>query len=198
MDNIQTLSDQSLITSYRQGDEKAINILIERHRKRVYNYIFMLVKDSNIADDIFQELFIKILSSLKDGRYSDHGKFISWLLRIAHNMVIDYFRQSSSKQYISTDEYQVLNNKSLVERNIEDAMISEQTELDVRKLVDFLPLEQKNVVIMRHYLGLSFKEIAEQTGVSINTALGRMRYALMNLKKMMEENNINLSFESQN
>ncbi|MFI3263592.1 MAG: sigma-70 family RNA polymerase sigma factor [Rikenellaceae bacterium] len=195
MKDIQNISDQSLILSYRQGDEQAINILIERHRKRVYNYILMLVKDSSIADDIFQDLFIKVLASLKNGKYSDHGKFISWLLRIAHNMVIDYFRLKNSKNLVSTDgENQILNNKSLVDSNVEDMMIKEQTEKDIRKLVDFLPLEQREVVIMRHYLGLSFKEIAEQTDVSINTSLGRMRYALMNLKKLMQDNNMTLSF----
>ncbi|MFI3268089.1 MAG: sigma-70 family RNA polymerase sigma factor [Rikenellaceae bacterium] len=197
MNTIQNISDQSLILSYRQGDEQAINTLIERHRKRVYNYILMLVKDSSVADDIFQDLFIKVIASLKNGKYSDHGKFISWLLRIAHNMVIDYFRLKKNQNLVSTDgENQILNNKSLTDRNIEDVLIKEQTEKDIRKLIDYLPLEQREVVVMRHYLGLSFKEIAEQTDVSINTSLGRMRYALMNLKKMMQDNNITLSFES--
>lgn len=195
--NVSSMSDQSLIASYREGDDSAINILIERHRKRVYNYILMLVKDSNVADDIFQELFIKVLNSIRADKYSDSGKFVSWVLRIAHNMVIDHFRAKSQRVMVSTDtEYSILNNKSLVENTVEDKIIVEQTEKDVRKLVDFLPLEQKEVVIMRHYLGLSFKEIAEQTGVSINTALGRMRYALLNLRKLMVDNNITLTFES--
>lgn len=192
--NIQSQSDQVLITMYRQGDDQAVNTLIERHRKRVYNYILMLVKDSNIADDIFQELFIKVLASIKGGKYSDSGKFISWVLRIAHNMVIDHFRQNSNKKTISTDgEVDILNDKSLVFGNIEDKLIEDQTIKDIRVLVDMLPVEQREVVVMRHYLGFSFKEIAEHTDVSINTALGRMRYALMNLRKLMTDHNISLS-----
>lgn len=187
------LNDQTLISAYIGGDEGAINTLIERYRTKVYNYILMLVKDSDTADDISQELFIKIMGSLKSGRYSDNGKFQSWLMRIAHNMVIDHFRVQKQRRSISTDsELNILNNKELVDTNIEDLIIMEQTETDVRKLVDRLPLEQREVVIMRHYLGLSFKEIAENTGVSINTALGRMRYALMNLRKLIEEHQIAL------
>lgn len=187
------LNDQALISAYINGDEKAINTLIEKYRTKAYNYILMLVKDRDIADDISQELFIKVMGSLKSGRYNDTGKFQSWLMRIAHNMVIDHFRQQKQRRGVSTDtEIDILNNKDLVDTNIEDQIISEQTETDVRKLVDRLPLEQREVVIMRHYLGLSFKEIAENTGVSINTALGRMRYALMNLRKLIEEHQIAL------
>ena len=188
------MDDQALISAYISGDDNAINLLIEKYRKKVYNYIYILVKDGDIADDISQDLFIKVLNSLKSGKYSDNGKFQSWIMRIAHNMVIDHFRQNKLNRNISTDsEIDILNNKNLAESNVEDAMISKQTEVSVRALVDKLPVEQREVVVMRHYLGLSFKEISEHTGVSINTALGRMRYALLNLRKMIGQHNISLT-----
>ncbi len=189
------VKDQALIDAYVAGDENSINILIEKYRKKMYNYILMLVKDSDLADDISQELFIKVIDSLKSGKYADNGRFQSWLMRVAHNMVIDYFRQNKTSRTISTDSNtNILNSKELVDTNIEDEMISKQTENSVRALVDQLPVEQREVVVMRHYLGLSFKEISENTGVSINTALGRMRYALLNLRKMIETNNITISY----
>ncbi|MFI3323058.1 MAG: sigma-70 family RNA polymerase sigma factor [Rikenellaceae bacterium] len=190
---MEKLNDQALISAYIGGDEKAINTLIGRYRKKAYNYILMLVKDADVADDLSQELFIKVMNSIKNGKYSDNGKFQSWLMRIAYNMVIDYFRHQKQHRVISTDsEVDILNNKEFVDNNVEDQMITTQTESDVRKLVDRLPAEQREVVIMRHYLGLSFKEIAEHTGVSINTALGRMRYALLNLRKLIEDNQLAL------
>ncbi len=195
MVNYNTLEDQVLINNYIKGDDEAINTLIERYRQKIYNYILILVRDTNTADDIFQELFIKIISSLKSGKYADNGKFSSWVLRIAHNMVIDHFRVNKQKGLVSTDnDVTILNNKELVEKNIEDKLISEQTKEDVRKMVDFLPVEQREVVILRHYMGMSFKEIAEQTGVSINTALGRMRYALLNMRKMISDHSLSLEF----
>ncbi|MDE7355146.1 MAG: sigma-70 family RNA polymerase sigma factor [Rikenellaceae bacterium] len=195
MVNYNTLEDQVLINNYIKGDDEAINTLIERYRQKIYNYILILVRDTNTADDIFQELFIKIISSLKSGKYADNGKFSSWVLRIAHNMVIDHFRVNKQKGFVSTDgDVTILNNKELVEKNIEDKLISEQTKEDVRKMVDFLPVEQREVVILRHYMGMSFKEIAEQTGVSINTALGRMRYALLNMRKMISDHSLSLEF----
>lgn len=191
----QPVSDQALIQAYREGDERSITMLIERHRKKIYNYILLLVKDRDIANDIFQEVFIKVIHSLREGKYADSGKFLSWVLRISHNMVIDHFRQRKQVNTVSADneDYNVLNDKTLVDSNVEEKLIAEQVEVDVRKLVDHLPVEQKEVVIMRHYLGLSFKEIAEQTGVSINTALGRMRYALINLRKLIDEKRMALS-----
>lgn len=193
MVNYNSLEDRALIMNYIEGDTEAVNALIERHRQKVYNYILMLVKDTDVADDIFQELFIKIISSLRAGKYSDNGKFSSWVLRIAHNMVIDHFRVAKNKGLVSTDnDTSILNNKELVEHNIEEQIISEQTRKDIRKIVDFLPSEQREVVILRHYMGMSFKEIAEQTGVSINTALGRMRYALLNMRKMIADNSMSL------
>lgn len=195
MNNTQARSDQELLTLFIEGNETAITTLIERHRKKIYNYILMMVKDAQLADDIFQESFIKIITSLKRGKYSDNGKFISWALRIAHNQVIDHFRSSKKPAHITSDDvgYDVLNNKRLSEPTIEDSIIEGQRDETVRNLIDRLPPEQREVVVLRHYLDLSFKEIAQQTGVSINTALGRMRYALINLRKLIDERQVALA-----
>lgn len=188
------LSDTLLIKNYVAGDNEAIGVLLERYKAKIYNYILMLTKDEFLSDDILQEVFIKIFSFLKEGRYNDDGRFLQWALRIAHNKVIDYYRFQKSQKTVSTDEENspVLFDKTLVDSNIEDQMVKDQVCLDIRKLVDALPFEQREVVLLRHYLDMSFKEIAKQTGVSINTALGRMRYALINLRKMIEENNITI------
>lgn len=189
---IKSDNDQLLLRSFIEGDESAITTLIERHRKKVYNYILMLTKDRQTADDLFQETFIKVIGSLRSGRYSENGKFISWVLRIAHNLVIDHFRGGRKPLHITSEDagYDILNNKKLADSTIEDELIHEQIEQDVRDLIDRLPSEQREVVVLRHYFDLSFKEIAQQTGVSINTALGRMRYALINLRKLIEERKI--------
>lgn len=188
------LSDTLLINNYVGGDNEAIGVLLERYKTKIYNYILMLTKDEFLSDDILQEVLIKIFSFLKEGRYKDDGRFLQWALRIAHNKVIDYYRFQKSQKTVSTDEENspVLFDKTLVDSNIEDQMVVDQVRLDIRKLVDSLPFEQREVVLLRHYLDMSFKEIANQTGVSINTALGRMRYALINLRKMIEENNITI------
>ena len=193
--NIQVLSDQHLLNNYRSGDQSAISKLIERHKRRVRDYIYMMVKDNDVADDIFQETFIKVIRVIDEGRYTDNGKFLSWILRIAHNQVIDHFRAQRQNKSVSEAEagYDVLGTLKLSERTVEDSMVCEQIERDVRALVELLPSEQREVVIMRYFSGLSFKEIAEQTDVSINTALGRMRYALINLRKMIKEKNLILS-----
>ena len=190
--NVQVLSDQHLLSQYLSGDRSAISSLIDRHSRRVRDYINMMVKDRDEAEDIFQETFIKAVRVIDEGRYTDNGKFLSWVLRIAHNQVIDYFRaQRQDKTVSETDAgYDVLGTLRLSERTIEDAMVSDQIEQDVRALVELLPPEQREVVIMRYFAGLSFKDIAEQTDVSINTALGRMRYALINLRRMIKEKNI--------
>lgn len=192
--NTEIRSDQELLKFYVEGDKSAIEELIERHRRKVYNYILMMVKSQSIADDIFQETFIKVIASLDRGKYAENGKFVSWVLRIAHNQIIDHFRAKKTIGHITSDDvgYDILNHSRYSEATAEDKMIQEQIDTDVRRLVDFLPVEQREVVILRHYLGLSFKEIAEQTEVSINTALGRMRYALINLRKLIEEKNISL------
>lgn len=189
------LSDQQLIANYTAGDKNAVSVLIERHRRRVSDYINMMVRDRDISDDIFQETFIKVVRFLDEGRYADNGKFLSWVLRIAHNQVIDHFRQTKQQSYVKESDagYDILNSKAFSSRNVEDAMILSQIESDVRRLVDFLPDEQREVVTMRYFNGLSFKEIAEQTGVSINTALGRMRYALINLRKFIKEHDLTLN-----
>lgn len=190
--NTQFRSDQELLSLYIDGDKSTINTLIERHRKKVYNYILMMVRNKQTADDIFQDTFIKVIASLDRGKYSENGKFISWILRIAHNQVIDFFRGGKNIQHLTNDDvgYDILNTQKFVEPNVEDNMINQQMQDDVRRLVDMLPIEQREVVMLRHYMDMSFKEIADQTGVSINTALGRMRYALINMRKMINDNNI--------
>ena len=193
--NLKALSDQELLNTYLSGNESAISVLIDRHRKRVSDYIYMMVKSRDVADDIFQETFIKVIRVLNEGRYVETGKFLSWVLRIAHNQVIDHFRQNKQQNQVSESDagYDILNSKKFSDSTVEDQIVSSQIESDVRKLIDYLPDEQREVVMMRYYSGLSFKEIAEQTDVSINTALGRMRYALINLRKMIQEKQLILS-----
>ena len=193
--NTRVLSDQVLLNNYLSGDRAAISQLIDRHTHRVRDYIRMMVKDNDVADDILQETFIKAVRVIDEGRYADTGKFLSWILRIAHNQVIDHFRSQKNAKTVSESDagYNMLGTLRFAERTVEDAMISSQIEEDVRRLIDRLPAEQREVVMMRYYSGLSFQEIADQTDVSINTALGRMRYALINLRKMIKGNNLILS-----
>ena len=193
--NTRVLSDQVLLNNYLSGDRAAISQLIDRHTHRVRDYIRMMVKDNDVADDILQETFIKAVRVIDEGRYADTGKFLSWVLRIAHNQVIDHFRSQKNAKTVSESDagYNMLGTLRFAERTVEDAMISSQIEEDVRRLIERLPTEQREVVMMRYYSGLSFQEIADQTDVSINTALGRMRYALINLRKMIKENNLILS-----
>ncbi|MBR6760184.1 MAG: sigma-70 family RNA polymerase sigma factor [Alistipes sp.] len=193
--NAQVLSDRVLLNNYLSGDCSAISQLIERHSRRVRDYIRMMVKDVDLADDIMQETFIKAVRFIDEGRYTDNGKFLSWVLRIAHNRVLDYFRQQKSARTVNESDagYDVLGTMRFAEQNIEDKMVAEQIEADVRRMIEFLPDEQREVVQLRYYSGLSFQEIADQTGVSINTALGRMRYALINLRKLIKEHNVILS-----
>lgn len=193
--NLNRLSDYELLNNYISGNEISINILLDRHRKRIFDYIYMMVKNQDVADDIFQETLIKVVRFVREGRYTENGKFLSWVLRIAHNQVIDYFRQKKQRNNISEGDagYDLLNHPKFSDRTVEERLITDQIEADVRKLIDFLPSEQKEVVLMRYYMGLSFREIAEQTNVSINTALGRMRYALINLRKLIDENRLTLS-----
>ena len=193
--NTRVLSDQVLLNNYLSGDRAAISQLIDRHTHRVRDYIRMMVKDNDVADDILQETFIKAVRVIDEGRYADTGKFLSWILRIAHNQVIDHFRSQKNAKTVSESDagYNMLGTLRFAERTVEDAMISSQIEEDVRRLIERLPAEQREVVMMRYYSGLSFQEIADQTDVSINTALGRMRYALINLRKIIKENNLILS-----
>ncbi len=190
--DLKKMNDQELLKAYSGGREEAVSVLFERHRKRVYDYIRMMVKDADLADDLFQETFIKVLKSLRQGRYLDNGRFMAWVLRIAHNQIIDHFRRQRQLNTVSNEEagYDLLNNRKYSEQTIEDHMVSEQISSDVRRLIDFLPQEQREVVWLRHFKNMSFSEIAEETGVSINTALGRMRYALINLRKMIDEKHV--------
>jgi RNA polymerase sigma-70 factor (ECF subfamily) len=190
-----SMKDYELVNKFIEGDKDSIEILINRHKNRVFTYILLIVKDQQLAEDIFQDTFIKVIKSLQKGKYQEKGIFVSWVVRIAHNLIIDYFRKSKHLKTYSSDDYEmdVFNIKKLADENIEDLMINDQIANDVRKLVDLLPEEQKEVIMLRHYGGFSFKEIADQTGVSINTALVRMRYALINLRKMIDEKNIILT-----
>lgn len=188
-------TDNELVVQFINGDQSGIEQLIHKHKTRVFTYIRMYIRDVALAEDIFQETFLKVINSLRSGRYKDNGKFLSWVMRIAHNLIIDHFRKQKQANLISNDNYEgdIFNLKSLADSNIEDNIIYEQIVSDVRLILEELPDDQKEVVVLRHYGGLSFKEIAEQTNVSINTALGRMRYALINMRKIMEEKNISLT-----
>lgn len=189
------LSDNELVNQFLSGDQMAIELLIRRHRKRVFGYILLLVKNQTIAEDVFQDTFVKVIKSLQENKYTDNGRFVSWVMRIAHNLIIDYFRKEKQLKTYSNDqsEVDVFNSPKFSEKNVEEHMVFEQILSEVRVLVDELPDEQREVVLLRHYAGLSFKEIAEQTNVSINTALGRMRYALINMRKVMQERNMVLT-----
>jgi len=183
---LQQVSDQDLVKLYIGGDETVIEELLRRHKSKIFTSIYLLVKDQYLAEDIFQDAFIKVINTLRSGRYNEEGKFLPWVMRIAHNLVIDYFRKEKRTPTItSADGTDVLNLIQIHEESAEERMLREQTHTDLRKMIQYLPDEQKEVLIMRHYADLSFKEIAELTDVSINTALGRMRYALSNLRKMM-------------
>lgn len=192
---LKQLSDQDLVQRYLAGDNASIEILINRHKNKVYTYIILTVKNQHLAEDIFQDTFIKVIKSLHDGKYRDDGKFLSWVIRIAHNLIIDHFRKEKQINTFTSEDYEtdIFNSKKLSEGNIEEFIIREQIINDVRSLINELPEDQKQVILLRHYGGLSFKEIAEQTEVSINTALGRMRYALINLRKLIREKKINLT-----
>ena len=186
------LSDQALLEMYQQGNREAVSQLLERHARRVRDYVRMLVKDNDVADDLTQEVLIKVVKVLDEGRYTDKGRFQPWLLRIAHNRVLDYFRAQKQVKTVSESSagFDILGSKNFAEPSIEDRLVSEQQAKEVRQLIELLPAEQREVVKMRYYEGLSFKEIAEHTGVSINTALGRMRYALINMRQMIKDKNL--------
>jgi RNA polymerase sigma factor (sigma-70 family) len=188
-------SDQELVQAYIKGDQSAIEILIHRHRSKVFTYILLTIKNHQLAEDLFQETFIKVIQSLRGGRYKDNGRFLSWVIRIAHNLIIDHFRKEKQMNAVSNDDTEVdlFNSKKLSDDNIEELIVSNQIRAEIRYLINELPEDQREVVLLRHYGGLSFKEIAEQTGVSINTALGRMRYALINLRKLISEKELNLT-----
>ena len=186
------LSDPALVEMYQQGNREAVSQLLESHAHRVRDYVRMLVKDNDVADDLTQEVLIKVVKVLDEGRYTDKGRFQPWLLRIAHNRVLDYFRAQKQVKTVSESSagFDILGSKNFAEPSIEDRLVSEQQAEEVRQLIELLPAEQREVVKMRYYEGLSFKEIAEHTGVSINTALGRMIYALINMRQMIKDKNL--------
>ena len=193
--NAQTVSDKELIRKYLDGNQAGLEKLIHRHKNRVFAYILMIVKDKQLADDIFQDTFIKVINTMRAGSYKEEGKFVQWVMRIAHNLIIDHFRKSKRIPVIdnNSDEFDIFDTIKFQDISVEDKMIKDQIHEDVRNLIEFLPSEQKEVLFMRHYFEMSFKDIAEQTNVSINTALGRMRYALINLRKLIDEKEIILT-----
>ena len=195
MPNIKELTDDMLVADFLKGNNQAFDQLLDRHKNRIFNYILHLVKDQDMADDMFQETFVKAIMTIKQGRYTADGKFLSWIMRIAHNIVIDHFRQEKNDMSVSSDDSQVdlLNRREYSDSTIEDVLIERAISDNVRSLIRSLPREQRQVLVMRYYNDLSFKEIAQRTNVSINTALGRMRYAIINLRRMAKENNIVLT-----
>ena len=195
---LEILNDKELVESYRNGNVASFELLVERHQNKVFSYILMLVKDRQLADDIFQDTFLKIIRTIKAGAYKEEGKFIQFAMRIAHNLVIDHFRKSNRLPMADSvnNEYSIIDNLKYTDRSVEDEMIEEQVYGDLRKMIDLLPDEQKEVLNMRMYADMSFKEIADATNVSINTALGRMRYALINLRKMAKDYNLTLALNN--
>ena len=195
MDTLSTMADEELVVSYADGNNSAFDTLLHRHKQQLYNYIFYTVRDSGLAEDIFQDTFIKAITTIKQGRYTETGRFKSWIMRIAHNLIIDYFRQKKNENAVSHDAYEVdlFNNPALCEDTVEVEMVKTQVLSDVKKLIGYLPDAQREVLEMRYYRDLSFKEIADVTGVSINTALGRMRYAILNMRRLAEDNKMILT-----
>lgn len=189
MQNLKKASDEQLVAGYANGNNEAFDILLERYKNQLFSYILHIVRNKDVADDIFQETFVKAIMTIRQGRYSESGKFSAWIMRIAHNITIDHFRQEKSDNVASTDDtdMNLLNRLDLAEGNIEDMLVERQMRDDLRQIIRELPDTQREVVVMRFYRNMSFKQIAKATGVSINTALGRMRYALINLRKMTRE-----------
>ncbi|MBK7129112.1 MAG: sigma-70 family RNA polymerase sigma factor [Crocinitomicaceae bacterium] len=192
------LSEKELVRLYQTGDEKSFEILLNLNKDRVYGYIFSKVRNHELANDLFQEVFIKVVRTLKNGMYNDEGKFLPWVLTIAHNMIVDHFRKAKKMQMISessskNEEFNIFAVLKLTDRNIEDSIIKEQIESDVVKLIEYLPDEQRDVLVNRLFRGMSFKDIAEQEDISINTALGRMRYALINLRKLVDKHKVSIT-----
>ena len=195
METLKERSDERLIALYVDGNNEAFDVLIDRHKDRVYSYILHYVKNPELADDIFQETFVKAIVTIKQNRYVENGRFSAWITRIAHNLIFDYFRKEKTENLQSTDagDINILNRKELSEATVEDHIILAQIETDIHRLIMALPENQREVLQLRYFKDMSFKEIAMLTNVSINTALGRMRYAILNMRKMAQENHISLS-----
>ena len=193
MANLQK-SDALLVKDYIAGDESALAVLIKRHESKIYGFIYSKVTDRDISNDIFQDTFIKVIKTLKTNSYNEEGKFLPWIMRIAHNLIIDFYRKSKKMPlFRETEDFSIFSIMSDDSLTVENQIIADQVEVDIRRLVEELPLDQKEVLIMRMYQDMSFKEISETTGVSINTALGRMRYAIMNLRKIIDKHQIVLT-----
>jgi len=194
MQNYSILGDQELVSLFINGSHQALETLVKRHQSKVFTYILLTIKDRHLAEDVFQDTFIKVINTLKSGSYIEEGKFLSWVIRIAHNLIIDAFRRNKRMPYVENNyEKDLFETLKVYDENVEDKMIINQIHKDVRSLIEVLPDEQKEVLKMRHYQNLSFKQIADETEVSINTALGRMRYALINLRKIVKEKDIILT-----
>lgn len=197
MDKLVGLTDEELVIKYAEGVNEAFDVLLNRYKSKLFSYIYFAVRDRDLADDIFQDTFVKAIMTIRQGRYTENGKFPAWITRIAHNLIIDHFRQEKSNNQISSEEagFDLLNNPKYSDDNVEDRLIHDQIITDIKKLVMYLPENQQEVVIMRYYKNLSFKEIADATGVSINTALGRMRYAILNLRRIADEKQMILTMD---
>lgn len=188
------ITDAVLVSNYIHGDEQSLSVLINRHKQKIYSFIYSKVFDRDVTEDVFQDTFIKVIRTLKLGKYNEEGKFLPWVMRIAHNLVIDHFRKNSRMpKFDNSNDFNIFSVLSDSSLNAEKSIIKSQVEDDIKRLIDELPEDQKEVLIMRMYNDMSFKEISENTGVSINTALGRMRYALINLRKVIEKHNIVLT-----
>ncbi|MEI7503572.1 MAG: sigma-70 family RNA polymerase sigma factor [Paludibacter sp.] len=197
MNTLNQLTDDELVKLYETGNNKAFEILMLRYKSKSYTYIYLIVRNRELAEDIFQDTFIKAIATIQQGRYVESGKFLAWINRIAHNLIIDHFRREKNENTFSADavDYDIVNNAKLSEKSVEDTLSNEQVLADVVHLIDFLPATQQKVIRMRYFEDLSFKEIAEKTDVSINTALGRMRYALLNMRRIAAENDVYLEIK---
>jgi len=193
---LSNFSDKELVSKYVDGDSQSFEVLIKRHKNKIYGFIISKIRDRDLAEDIFQETFIKVINSLKKGMYNEEGKFLPWVMRIANNLIIDHFRKSKKMRTISqTSDFDIFDVIQDTEKNIEDNLVNHQINRDLRKIIEYLPEDQKEVLKLRYYSGLSFKEISDNTGVSINTSLGRMRYALINLRKIIDSNQVDLQIQ---
>ena len=193
---LSNFSDKKLVSQYLEGDSQSFEVLIKRHKNKLYGFIISKIRDKDLAEDIFQETFIKVINSLKKGMYNEEGKFLPWVMLIANNLIIDHFRRSKKMRIISQannfDIFDIIHDN---EKNIEDNLVNHQINKDLKKIIEYLPQDQKEVLKLRYYAGLSFKEISDNTGVSINTSLGRMRYALINLRKIIDSNQVDLQIQ---
>ncbi|MBP3834390.1 MAG: sigma-70 family RNA polymerase sigma factor [Prevotella sp.] len=198
MKNLNDMTDEQLAFSYIDGNNKAFDLLLSRNQSRLFSYILFVVRDQDVANDIFQETFVKVITKLHEGKYRDTGKFSAWIMRIAHNVIMDWYRDQKAERIVEPTEGNDLSNlssKDIIDSNIENLFVNDQILRDVRKMMEQLPASQREVVFMRFYQEMSFKEIAETTGVSINTSLGRMRYAILNLRRMAKDHQIMLQMD---